>query len=317
MDERHYPYLHYLLIITAVLVPAILVSGCAQSTGPNSVLVSELLENTESYYDKPVAVVGKVSELGEVLCSCFKLTSGGDSVHVWYDTMVMDNGAEMPAVSVEGINNGDEVIVTGVLQRGTTHTSPNDFWATSIRTSEPLVGGDKDEHGCIPSAGYTWCEALEKCLRTWEEECPTLCTEDQRNVDACIEIYQPVCGWSDPEKVQCVTYPCASDYSNSCFACMDGNVKYWTEGPCPSPGSGGGSSLLTREQALALAEYSKCVKNGTLTGTYSYNEFTQTWWFDLRMNPGSERQGCSPACVVWEGTSHTEINWRCTGLLPE
>ena len=36
---------------------------------------------------------------------------------------------------------------------------------------EPLVGGDKDEHGCIGSAGYTWCEAKQKCLRTWEEEC--------------------------------------------------------------------------------------------------------------------------------------------------
>ncbi len=34
-----------------------------------------------------------------------------------------------------------------------------------------LVGGDKDEHGCIGSAGYTWCEVKNKCLRTWEEEC--------------------------------------------------------------------------------------------------------------------------------------------------
>jgi hypothetical protein len=35
----------------------------------------------------------------------------------------------------------------------------------------PIVGGDKDEHGCIGSAGYYWCEAKQKCLRTWEEEC--------------------------------------------------------------------------------------------------------------------------------------------------
>ena len=38
---------------------------------------------------------------------------------------------------------------------------------------KPLVGGDNDEHGCIPSAGYTWCEAKEKCLRRWEENCPS------------------------------------------------------------------------------------------------------------------------------------------------
>jgi len=35
----------------------------------------------------------------------------------------------------------------------------------------PLVGGDKDAHGCIGSAGYMWCEAKTKCLRIWEEAC--------------------------------------------------------------------------------------------------------------------------------------------------
>jgi hypothetical protein len=34
-----------------------------------------------------------------------------------------------------------------------------------------LVGNDRDEHGCIPSAGYTWCEEKQKCLREWEEAC--------------------------------------------------------------------------------------------------------------------------------------------------
>lgn len=31
-----------------------------------------------------------------------------------------------------------------------------------------LVGGDRDEHGCIPSAGYTWSDALHDCVRVWE-----------------------------------------------------------------------------------------------------------------------------------------------------
>ncbi len=34
------------------------------------------------------------------------------------------------------------------------------------------IGGETDEHGCLVSAGYTWCEAKQKCLRTWEEPCP-------------------------------------------------------------------------------------------------------------------------------------------------
>ena len=37
--------------------------------------------------------------------------------------------------------------------------------------NKPLVGNDKDKHGCIGSAGYTWCEIKQKCLKTWEEKC--------------------------------------------------------------------------------------------------------------------------------------------------
>ena len=37
-----------------------------------------------------------------------------------------------------------------------------------------LVGGDRDAHGCIGSAGYSWCEAKDKCLRSWEEACETV-----------------------------------------------------------------------------------------------------------------------------------------------
>lgn len=36
---------------------------------------------------------------------------------------------------------------------------------------KPMVGGDRDEHGCIGSAGYMWCAPKEKCLRIWEEQC--------------------------------------------------------------------------------------------------------------------------------------------------
>lgn len=41
----------------------------------------------------------------------------------------------------------------------------------SYPCGEPLVGGDRDEHGCIGSAGYSWCEEKQKCLRIWEENC--------------------------------------------------------------------------------------------------------------------------------------------------
>jgi hypothetical protein len=36
---------------------------------------------------------------------------------------------------------------------------------------QAMPGSDRDAHGCIGSAGYTWCGAKNKCLRTWEEPC--------------------------------------------------------------------------------------------------------------------------------------------------
>jgi hypothetical protein len=29
-------------------------------------------------------------------------------------------------------------------------------------------GSDRDIHGCISSAGYTWCENRRTCVRMWE-----------------------------------------------------------------------------------------------------------------------------------------------------
>jgi gas vesicle protein len=34
-----------------------------------------------------------------------------------------------------------------------------------------IIGGDKDEHDCLGSAGYSWCVAKGKCLRVFEEWC--------------------------------------------------------------------------------------------------------------------------------------------------
>ena len=50
------------------------------------------------------------------------------------------------------------------------------FETTTIKckNEKPLVGADKDEHGCIASAGYTWCEAKQKCIRAWEEDCSVI-----------------------------------------------------------------------------------------------------------------------------------------------
>lgn len=37
--------------------------------------------------------------------------------------------------------------------------------------NQMLIGGQKDAHGCLIAAGYSWCEPKQKCLRIWEERC--------------------------------------------------------------------------------------------------------------------------------------------------
>ena len=38
----------------------------------------------------------------------------------------------------------------------------------TIMSKEQLVGGDRDKHGCIGSAGYTWSNIQNKCVRIFE-----------------------------------------------------------------------------------------------------------------------------------------------------
>lgn len=45
------------------------------------------------------------------------------------------------------------------------------IWKEQAPGPQPMPGSDRDEYGCIPSAGYTWCDALQKCIRPWEEKC--------------------------------------------------------------------------------------------------------------------------------------------------
>jgi hypothetical protein len=65
-------------------------------------------------------------------------------------------------------------------------------------------------------------------------------------------------------------------------------------------------------EARTIAEKS-CIKGGEALGEGSYNENSETWWFDANLN--TTKEGCNPACVVSAQTKTAEINWRCTGLI--
>ena len=44
-----------------------------------------------------------------------------------------------------------------------------------------IVGDDKDEHGCIASAGYTWSEVQKDCIRLWEKGVRLASVDDAEN----------------------------------------------------------------------------------------------------------------------------------------
>lgn len=61
-----------------------------------------------------------------------------------------------------------------------------------------------------------------------------VCTPEQKEAEACIEIYAPVCA---SVQVECITAPCnpvPQTFPNSCFACAEDRVISYTDGgACP------------------------------------------------------------------------------------
>lgn len=73
--------------------------------------------------------------------------------------------------------------------------------------------------------------------------------------------------------------------------------------------------LSMNENQARLIATSSCIKGSETLESGYYNSETKTWWFDANLN--ATQPGCNPACVVSGITKTAEINWRCTGLIPD
>ncbi len=151
-----------------------------------------------------------------------------------------------------------------------------------------IVGGDRDEHGCIGSAGYTWCAVKNKCLRSWEESC----SKDQV---ACPAIYQPVCGQQIHE--------CCKTSGNKPSYCMYAKVNC----EVGTPKTYGNSCELNREDAKYLYD-GKC-KNTPINNEASANCKV---WYDgcntcSRQNIGGPLMCTLMACLnnnIWNSGAY-------------
>jgi len=166
------------------------------------------------------------------------------------------------------------------------------------KTSEKPIGGDKDTHGCLIGAGYSWNETVTACVREWELNA----TQKEFARIAIAPLSYPVTIISVEEQT-----------SNGSFIVQvqrnDNNqlVEIAVEKSLVSN--------FTISEALKVAEGSECTDKGILGTTGFYNTNSRTWWLDLTMKPAYQQNTCNPACVVSEDTRSAAINWRCTGLI--
>ncbi len=137
---------------------------------------------------------------------------------------------------------------------------------------EQIIGGERDSHGCLTPAGYSWNESLQVCLREWEisgndrqileyalnyttrEYSLTVLNITKGDCNGCFTVwFNSVNRTKSVDVIEAKTYcseeqrgpgiyciqvyepVCGSDnriYSNGCIACLNSSVEYYTEGEC-------------------------------------------------------------------------------------
>ena len=119
----------------------------------------------------------------------------------------------------------------------------------SQMNTEPLLGGARDDNNCLISAGYSWCESSNSCIRSWETPCKDHytscddCLSKQRSgmniacpshCDVKTPISIPLPSDHCPE-VMCMMY-CENGFiqdSNGCDTCQCSNYFHVTD-PMPT-----------------------------------------------------------------------------------
>ena len=111
--------------------------------------------------------------------------------------------------------------------------------------TEPLLGGSRDDNNCLISAGYSWCESSNSCIRSWVTPCKDHytscgdCLTKQRNGMniACpphCDIKEPISIPLPPDhcpEVMCMMY-CENGFiqdDNGCDTCQCSNSFHVTD----------------------------------------------------------------------------------------
>lgn len=125
---------------------------CIRSWEENCTTMQSLEEQALSFCGQPD--VGEVYVCGGYVRVISTLMGGGSTFYKDGQEVV-----KCPVVGPDSVSEQCNLLLNG-----------NNCIETPVACPE-LIGGDRDEHGCIPSAGYSWCESEQKCYRSWEESC--------------------------------------------------------------------------------------------------------------------------------------------------
>ena len=83
-------------------------------------------------------------------------------------------------------------IAAALLLAGSAACSEQPNQPAQPEQPQEVVGGDRDAHGCIASAGYLWCGRTETCERPWE-------LAEREGIDNTAEAFSAFCGSESPE----------------------------------------------------------------------------------------------------------------------
>lgn len=92
----------------------------------------------------------------------------------------------------------------------------------SKKAIEPIVGADRDSHGCIGSAGYQWSEVKQNCIRIFEDGIQLSNIADKYSSFAAYIVFS-----NDSTKVEAFI----PKVENAPILRIQGSAGYWSENP--------------------------------------------------------------------------------------
>jgi putative hemolysin len=155
-------------VFAAFILIIMLVSGCITGTSDDSKVLSagianRFIENSATYrFDGSGLKQAGVQKGG--CATCWQVAFQFTSAHAGYGNRSGQIVAQVITLHTAVVTVDDGKVISAIL---------DDRWDEIAQDELTVqqIGGQKDGHGCLIPAGYSWCEEKQKCLRVWEEPC--------------------------------------------------------------------------------------------------------------------------------------------------